>query len=282
MRKEEKNFISGIWKDNSMEKIKTLLTGLVPGVVFILAQSIIVLCFDTVCWLIAAALANVGIAPSGFLETMEREGSYLIGIIGDGIFLIFGFLWYRRLFWYVRQEEGKKVLGVKALLFLLVSGAALQFATDVILTWMQVFLPRMMESYGQVMESLGMTSPSICSVLYTVVFAPVAEELAFRGLTMRILRREFSFWTANLIQALFFALMHGNLVQGLYALAAGMFLGWLLRRYGSLKAPVLCHFAVNLSGALMGFFPFGVLGLTAGAVILAAVAVVLGYSEEKR
>ena len=283
MQREEKNSISGIWKDKPMGKIKTLLFALTPGAAFILAQSVILLCFDSACLMIAMVLARLGGSPSGFLQVMAREGSYLVGIIGDGIFLILGFVWLRRQFLYAEKEKAPYPLGAQAMLFLLVSGAALQFATDVLLTLAQVFLPGLMDSYMQVMESLGMGAPTVCSLVYTVVFAPVAEELAFRGLTLGILLRgKFSFWTANAIQALLFALIHGNLVQGAYAFVAGLLFGCLLRRYGSLKAPVFCHFVVNLSGVLMGMLPFGFPGLAVSAVLLTAAALLLKYAEERK
>ena len=109
-----------------------------------------------------------------------------------------------------------------------------------------------MESYSQVLENLGMDSPTVLSLIYTVLVAPVTEELIFRGLTLRILEGAFSFWAANILQALYFGIIHGNLVQGSYAFLAGMILGYLVRRKGTLAAGVLCHFGVNFSGILLG------------------------------
>ena len=82
--------------------------------------------------------------------------------------------------------------------------------------------------------------------------APLAEELLFRGLTLRILEEAFPFWAANLLQALYFGLIHGNLVQGGYAFGAGMLLGYLVKKKGTLAAGILCHFGVNFSGVILG------------------------------
>ena len=52
-------------------------------------------------------------------------------------------------------------------------------------------------------------------------------------------------------QALIFAVMHLNIVQGVYAFAMGLLLGWLVRRTGRLRAAVLLHMAVNGASELM-------------------------------
>ena len=60
-----------------------------------------------------------------------------------------------------------------------------------------------------------------------------------------------AFWVANVVQALLFGLMHGNIVQGLYTFAAGLVLGLLYWRLGDLKFPILLHFGLNASSYLV-------------------------------
>ncbi|MFQ6806449.1 MAG: lysostaphin resistance A-like protein [Lachnospiraceae bacterium] len=45
------------------------------------------------------------------------------------------------------------------------------------------------------------------------MFAPVVEELIYRGLTLKIFQKAFPFWAANVMQAALFGLMHMNLIQ---------------------------------------------------------------------
>lgn len=98
--------------------------------------------------------------------------------------------------------------------------------TDLILTGVAAGFPELMKSYSQVMDNLGMNSPTILSALYTLLLAPATEELIFRGLTLGILERAFPFWQANLLQAACFGLIHGNPVQGIYAFGAGLILAF--------------------------------------------------------
>ena len=57
--------------------------------------------------------------------------------------------------------------------------------------------------------------------VYTIILAPVGEELVFRGLTYRFARKALPFWGANILQAALFGVMHLNLFQGLYAFFLG-------------------------------------------------------------
>ncbi|TKS57811.1 MAG: CAAX protease family protein [Nitrospira sp.] len=52
-------------------------------------------------------------------------------------------------------------------------------------------------------------SKTAMSLVEYVIFAPVFEELAFRGLLFAILRRKFRFLPAALISASIFAIAHG-------------------------------------------------------------------------
>lgn len=137
-------------------------------------------------------------------------------------------------------------------MLLVLAGLALQLLSNFLLTMIFTAFPELMESYSQVLENLGMYSPTVLSLLYTAAVAPLAEELLFRGLTLRILEEAFPFWAANLLQALYFGLIHGNLVQGGYAFGAGMLLGYLVKKKGTLAAGILCHFGVNFSGVILG------------------------------
>ena len=60
-----------------------------------------------------------------------------------------------------------------------------------------------------------------------------------------------AFWIANVVQALLFGLMHGNIVQGLYTFATGLVLGFLYWRLGDLRYPILLHFGLNASSYLV-------------------------------
>lgn len=206
---------------------------------------------------------------SGFMDFYSRESKYIMSAVMDILVLVPAFFWMRYLnkSGKAQTKEDSRLRG-KTWLRLAILGILIQLGTDFVLNLMYFLLPAAMKSYTQTMESLGMFSPTFFSMLYTVVLAPVTEELLYRGLTMKILEKEFPFWAANILQALYFAAMHGQPVQSTYAFFIGIVLGYIVRKRKTLKASVICHFAVNLSGVLLGGVSVGSAGFFGGTVVL--------------
>src|SRR5690606_21596465 len=88
-------------------------------------------------------------------------------------------------------------------------------------------------------------------------FAPIYEELIFRGLVLRMAQKFTSkFWIANTFQAILFGIVHLNLLQGIYAFALGLILGYFYQKYQSLYVPILMHMIFNFIGSVMTEFVF--------------------------
>lgn len=259
-----------------MKKIKTIGISLLPVCSWLLIQVIVSGAGAVMLFLLPGIFRMLDWNGSGIMAYLEREYLYLISVAMNTVFLVPGFFWYRFL---VKKEActepGKAVFHFRAWMRLLLLGLCLQLAVSLVLSGAEVLFPKTMEHYGQVMESLGMNKPSFWSALYVAVLAPVTEELIFRGLTLKLLQKAFPFNAANVIQAFYFAVIHGNLVQGLYAFAIGLLLGKIVRKYGTLKSSVLCHVAVNASGLLLGSISMSLPAMAAGAVVLACLIVLL-------
>ena len=92
-------------------------------------------------------------------------------------------------------------------------------------------------------------SPSLVAVSLVeyVIFAPLFEELAFRGLLFAILRRKFRFLPAALISAAIFGVAHGYGVVGLLSVCwSGVLWAWIYEKTGSLLPGILAHAINNL------------------------------------
>jgi hypothetical protein len=92
-------------------------------------------------------------------------------------------------------------------------------------------------------------------LLTVCVIVPIAEELCFRGLMLNQLSRAFSFWTANIMQAAVFGLIHGTPIQIAYAFFFGLLLGWMQRRTGQIKTVIIAHMVFNSAFFPLGFIP---------------------------
>ena len=150
---------------------------------------------------------------------------------------------------------------------LLVLGLVLQVTLSIVLTMVLPLFPEVMEFYLELMELAGISGPTdLVTLIDIAVLAPIAEEAICRGVALEFCLRATCpeprpearddvptarFWAANVAQALIFAVMHLNIVQGAYAFALGLLLGWVVRRTGRLRFAALLHMAVNASSELM-------------------------------
>ncbi len=89
------------------------------------------------------------------------------------------------------------------------------------------------------------------TLLGSIVFAPVFEELIFRGLLYGTLRTRLAWPLAAATSGLVFALAHGYGVIGfLSVFLSGVLWAWVYERTGSLLPSILAHVANNLAVAI--------------------------------
>jgi membrane protease YdiL (CAAX protease family) len=89
------------------------------------------------------------------------------------------------------------------------------------------------------------------TVLGAVVFAPIFEELVFRGLLYGSLRARFSWPIAGVASALVFGLAHGYGTAGFFSVfLSGILWAWLYERTGSLLPCVAAHVVNNAAVAV--------------------------------
>ncbi len=104
--------------------------------------------------------------------------------------------------------------------------------------WTEWFDPNLVWAPGSVLA---------ISLLETVVFAPIFEELTFRGLFYATLRRRFSFLPAAWISAGIFALAHGyGMIGFISVLWSGFLWAWIYEKTGSLIPGMIAHALNNL------------------------------------
>ena len=102
---------------------------------------------------------------------------------------------------------------------------------------------------GMLTNPLGIVS--VC------ILAPLVEEGVCRGaIERKLLEKDWSPWWAIVISALFFALMHMNLTQGITALILGLFLGWIYYRTRNIWLCVFVH-ALNNTVSTILFYLMG-------------------------
>lgn len=133
--------------------------------------------------------------------------------------------------------------------------------------------------------ALGVT----LTVVRIGVVAAVVEESAMRGFVMGNLRR-YGDGFAIVMSAFLFGFMHGNLIQAPFALIAGMGLGYLSVKTGTLWTGIVIHFLNNMISVsvtyLSDVIPEETLNIVYGALIyilmLAGIICFLLFNKKTR
>lgn len=86
----------------------------------------------------------------------------------------------------------------------------------------------------------------IILVLSVAVVAPIYEEIIFRGILLKGMAKKINPIGALIISALFFALVHMNIPQGINAFLLGMVIGAIYLKTKSIYLSIFAHFINNL------------------------------------
>ncbi|MBO4659178.1 MAG: CPBP family intramembrane metalloprotease [Prevotella sp.] len=106
-------------------------------------------------------------------------------------------------------------------------------------------------------DILGEVMGSRWGYLCICIFAPLVEEVVFRGAILRALLQGMnSHWAAIAVSAFLFALVHLNPAQMPHAFCLGLLLGWMYYRTGSIIPGIMVHWVNNtLAYAVYNIFP---------------------------
>ena len=90
-------------------------------------------------------------------------------------------------------------------------------------------------------------------ILLEVIAGPFSEELLIRGLIYRRLRTWSRLTAALMVSSAFFAFLHWNLSQFVYAFFFGIVLASLYEGGCTLRASIMAHIAANLAAVLLWY-----------------------------
>lgn len=238
-----------------MKRIAYFFKSILPCLLMLVLQAAVVIPVGVLYAFLKAgddsfALSNIldlltgTISDTGFSQTVNL-------VYGLLALLIFG-LWYRRVFVrpfrHKKRENWPTGFSFHTMMSILFLAIGLQYVTILVVNVTSSLRPDWLTTYNALMESAGYGSLSLPLIMYSVLLAPVAEELIFRGLIFRYARQAFPFWIANIWQSLLFGLVHGNFIQGIYAFVMGLFLGFLCHRGRGIKYSIPVHIIYNIIG----------------------------------
>ena len=209
-----------------IEKAKTLLLSLTPIALMYIIQIAAALGGQILIIWANQFMAMAHVYQSPVLQYAVDQYVYIVSAASYGLFFLVGYFWYRRIVADRRAvylERGyKPALDSGAIIGIFFTALFLQFAVSSLLDILAVVAPHLMEQYMKVMEGLGVAKPSVVSMLYVVVMAPLAEELLMRGLCLKILERSFPFWGCEFSPGIVFWFLSYESHTGVLCLCDGI------------------------------------------------------------
>lgn len=241
-----------------MKKISIFFRSLVP-LLFVLILQLIVTVPLMIIFAAREMKAAGGSGLAGYLSSVSENQTFSQTanlVYAVAAVLLFGIWYYHAIAKPSKRKRKRFITGfsfhtVVSLIFLAIG---LQYLCTLLVDGIALLHPGWIDSYNSLMERAGYSDLSVLLVLYSLILAPIVEELVFRGLTLSYARKAMPFWLANLWQALLFGLLHMNLVQGIYAFAIGLFFGWICRRGHGVKYSILAHMIFNFFGIFFSEF----------------------------
>lgn len=214
---------------------------------------------------------------------------WVSAIYGVAALAVFAF-WYYKKFRSCETRSVIKNFNIPIILGIILAVIGLQYTTNYVVAVTASIHPAWLDQYNTLIETVGFEDISIVLALYSVLIAPICEELIFRGVTLQYGRKAMPFWAANIFQALLFGIYHMNVIQGVYAFFIGIFLGYICEKGGSIYPAMLFHALFNMWGT---FSPdwfmyradeplFFLLWLVVGIALLVSGLLLSNYGYRKR
>ena len=229
-----------------MKKVKCLLKSVLP--------CLAALFLTVIAYFAAFALSVIlGLTSVSTVEgALVDEG--LFNLLRFVMIIIFcGYLYSRKVEVKESIKNGFKTLKQpKVIIPIVIIAILLQLIVSLLIYILENMFHGIFTEYTH-METALKLNRSILYLIGTVIAGPIAEEMVFRGLTLKILREEFSYVIAIIIQALLFGVYHGNVIQFVYASLMGILFGFMVKKYDSIIPGIVMHAIINASFFFMPF-----------------------------
>lgn len=184
------------------------------------------------------------------------EENWYLALLSIISFDVVGFLVYYIFIRRIPDSPKKEVNRLKLssfIMFFFICAAAMYITN--LLTQLFIFVITIIKGgvvVNPLLENLFKEN-SVLTYVYTILIAPVIEELIFRKHMLNKLRR-FGDLTAILITGLSFGIIHFNFYQFFYAAVLGFLFAYITIRSNTVKYSIILHMMINSIGSITSFF----------------------------
>lgn len=147
-----------------------------------------------------------------------------------------------------RRPGKERTVNAKAFVSVILTAIFLSRGVNLVLSL--TALPRLFSGYEAIADRIYGCS-FLSQFMASVASAALLEELLMRGIVYNRLKKVMMNQKGALVgSALFFAVFHGNVLQGVYAFFLGLLFAWIYESQQSLPLAVAAHMAANTASIL--------------------------------
>lgn len=256
------------------------MKGLLRGIGYFLLYVVFTIVVQVVLSMLIVQFAvGKGITDQGLIEDFANNNMLGMTVVSGLLTILFLYLLFKipkkniRKEWKLNSFEAKDLFKGCLLLFSLSSAFSLLTLNANIENARIIALSSLY--YSKLFPFLG----TILMILNLLVLAPLAEEIALRGVVYTRIEKTNKPIVAIIVSAVLFGLMHlmaGGIILVLGAVIMGLAFGLLLHKYKSLQLCVIAHVCANLPDFIYSKERFTSQGLVIG--LIAAFCVIAAAS----
>lgn len=208
----------------------------------------------------------------------------VLQLVAGVILLIVFSIWYNLGFVKKDKAEGvyesgfKKTFNVKTIVFVVTLALGIYFFTTVFAEFIAWAIPGSAELLNTIMQ-MSTEGNEVVGLIYIALLGPIAEELAFRGVALRISKKAFGIVGSVILTAVMFGIMHMNPLQSLYAIPLGAAYAFVAYKFKSIVPTCIMHIINNSTAMILSYVIPGdsnIVVCIVLAVVFLAAAIFLG------
>ncbi|MBO4688435.1 MAG: CPBP family intramembrane metalloprotease [Clostridiales bacterium] len=188
---------------------------------------------------------------------LQHEGliSLVQGIVGIAVFTVWLVIKKKMIFpsptwtvgkpydWYMAIVGGGAMLGIATLYFMILPNLGISA------------ISKALEEYDAMMDLQTASQADLYMYVFALcILIPILEEIIFRGCVMEGMLELGHPYVAIVLSALYFGLMHGQIIQICYAFLSGIVLGIIYYSTKNIVMTILAHSVFNFFGYGMYVF----------------------------
>ncbi len=193
-------------------------------------------------WVLFAGIDNY---PQSF-DAAQRQ----IQMFGGGLFMALVYLFYRRKGFNFKETTGLVKANTSKTRYALIAGLG-GLANLLLVLVINILPDGVTTGYGTSVTEVMQTGGMVLNIISVLFFAPLVEELVFRGICLTWLSGCMKPMHAAVALSVVFGLSHGHPIWALYAMFMGFAFSVLRIRTGSVLPCIVAHFAFNATSLVI-------------------------------